>query len=870
MNKHLEKAEKYFQKGKLDSALEEYLLAWKDDPSNDAIVYTVADLYQTMKRGKEAMECYNFLFEKAMERSDPQKAVELMRKMQVSGTVESAKIMRLAQSLEKPRPDLAAEQYRRLMDLAGEQDPHLKLECLQGLLRISPGSLEVTRRVAETASKLGRREVARSSFQRLADQMIQIGKWGEAAAALDQVVRLDPSDMSAQISLARAYLKNNEPLSVLSLWEGEETRTTNLDVARLLVEALCASDQPEKAEALTWRVADQDPEISRGLFEIARGYFDRGDERAFEGFLQRLESNIGAGHAGKEAVALVEKLAGLPHKTLKSFERITRLMDRMNMDAPLAAALSKLMEMQMAAGEYSAAAEKLENLAAIDPYNPESTRILETLRGKIPADQYSDLSRRLGFSPADQGTLAPTNLADATTPALASAAQLESRGQTSSTSSAQATQPSAGSLKDLMLQAEIFLQYGMTDKARERFDRIVGSFPGEEEHNEDLRALFAKAGYRRAGESRSATASATPSEPAAEQRDLRADLKRISEISRNLSRQGTIKAVISAAVNDLGRFLQVSRCIVGLATPNRPPSMVMEYISPGVKSSDGASLGRLVMAIQQSIAGKNFPLVAENVTESPMLAGMQEALKLLNVDSLVAVPLRDGDQDTGVLILQECGRRRLFRGNDLAALEALAEQIVMAVANVRLRNLMKALAVTDERSGLLHRDSYLTCLTSETERMRTQKTPLTIGLLQFVSPAAPDSGGNGRKGEDKALDDFIHRFSGAVMQQLRQNDIALKYTSRVLALVLPGATGKDSTPVMEKMKRLAINTAAGSGTNPPELVAGFAEAIREGTMDNVDRVTELINRVEWALDEAVRSGGGTVRVMEPPRPRPAA
>ena len=237
--------------------------------------------------------------------------------------------------------------------------------------------------------------------------------------------------------------------------------------------------------------------------------------------------------------------------------------------------------------------------------------------------------------------------------------------------------------------------------------------------------------------------------------------------------------------------------------------------------------------------------------------------------SLVAAPLRDGDQDIGVLILQECGRRRSFRGNDLAALEALAEQIVMAVANVRLRNLMKALAVTDERSGLLHRDSYLTCLTSETERMRTQKTPQTIGLLQFrPAPVADD--GNGRKGDDNALDDFIHRFSGTVMQQLRQNDIALKYTSRVLALVLPGPTGKDSAPVMEKMKRLAINTAAGSGMNQPELLAGFAEAIREGTMDNVDRVKELINRVEWALDGAAKAGAGTVKILEPPKQRPAA
>lgn len=866
MNKHLEKAEKYFQKGKLDAALDEYLLAWKEDPANDSIVYTVADLYQTMKRSKEALECYNFLFEKAMERSDPQRAVELMRKMQVTGQVEPAKILRLAQSLEQPRPDLSAEQYRKLMDGAGDQDPHLKLECLQGLLRLSPGSLEITRRVAEAASKLGKRDIARATYQRLAQQMLQISKWPEAIAALDQVVRLDPSDIDAQLSLAKAYLKNDQPLEVVALWEGEESRTANPEVGKLLAEAFLAAGQHDKAEMLTWRLAEQDPEISKGLFEIARGYFENGDMQAFEGFLRRLETNVGAGHAGKEVVALVEKLANLPHKTVASLERITRLMDRMNMDAPLAAALSKLMEMLMSEGNYLAASEKLENLTAIDPYNPESTRILERLRGNIPADKFSTLARRLGFSSADHEAVVPSHPEDSAASSLGEHLHDDHHVHKDPASPSHIAPPATGTLKDLMLQAEIFLQYGMTEKARERFERIISNFPGEEEHNEDLRALFAKGGFRRAA----APQPTAPAAPVPETRDLRADLKKISEISRNLSRQGTIKAVISTAVNDLGRFLQVSRCIVGLATPNRPPSMVMEYISPGVKSSDGASLGRLVMGIQQSIAGKNFPLVAENVAESPLLAGMQEALKLLGVDSLVAAPLRDGDQDIGVLILQECGRRRAFRGNDLAALEALAEQIVMAVANVRLRNLMKALAVTDERSGLLHRDSYLTCLTSETERMRTQKTPLTVGLLEFVNSNSGAAGANGHKGDDKVLDEFIHRFSGAVMQQLRQNDIALKYTSRVLALVLPGATGKDSAPVMEKMKRLAINTAAGSGVNAPEMVAGFAEAIREGTMDNVDRVTELINRVEWALEDASKSGGGTVKILEPPKQRSAA
>ena len=117
-------------------------------------------------------------------------------------------------------------------------------------------------------------------------------------------------------------------------------------------------------------------------------------------------------------------------------------------------------------------------------------------------------------------------------------------------------------------------------------------------------------------------------------------------------------------------------------------------------------------------------------SNSPRLSNPAPRLRFL-IESLVAIPLRDGDQEIGVLVLQQCVQRRSWKGNDLAGLEALGEQIVLAIANVRLRNLMKALAVTDETSGLLHRDSYITCLLSEAERMRTQKTPLSVVLLHF-------------------------------------------------------------------------------------------------------------------------------------------
>src|SRR5262249_60171166 len=52
----------------------------------------------------------------------------------------------------------------------------------------------------------------------------------------------------------------------------------------------------------------------------------------------------------------------------------------------------------------------------------------------------------------------------------------------------------ASTLQDLMLQAEILVQYGMRGKAVERLTRIQELFPREEERNEDLQRLYLAAG----------------------------------------------------------------------------------------------------------------------------------------------------------------------------------------------------------------------------------------------------------------------------------------------------------------------------------------------------------------------------------------
>jgi diguanylate cyclase (GGDEF)-like protein len=172
------------------------------------------------------------------------------------------------------------------------------------------------------------------------------------------------------------------------------------------------------------------------------------------------------------------------------------------------------------------------------------------------------------------------------------------------------------------------------------------------------------------------------------------------------------------------------------------------------------------------------------------------------------------------------------------------------VSNVRLRSLMKTLAVTDERSGLLKRSSYLDVLLSEVRRSLQQQTPLTLMLLHFGRPAAL-----AKEIGEAQLDNLMQQISQVLASHIRQNDVAVRYDMTTIALLLADTTEKNAFLVVDKMRKVLASTKIpGTDRNPPMSV-GIAEAVLQDKFDPADIVTEVINRVENAL-EAARAEGG--------------
>ena len=178
------------------------------------------------------------------------------------------------------------------------------------------------------------------------------------------------------------------------------------------------------------------------------------------------------------------------------------------------------------------------------------------------------------------------------------------------------------------------------------------------------------------------------------------------------------------------------------------------------------------------------------------LAPAAEHIHALNIESLLAVPLLDAGEQSGILILEQTSPRQ-WRQTDLVVLKTIAEQVVLAVSNARLRTLMKTLAVTDEKSGLLKRSSYLDVLLSEVRRSLQQKTPLTLMLLHFgkASALVKEIG-------EAQVENMMQQIGQTLASHIRQNDVAVRYDLTTIALVLSDTTEKNAFLVVDKMRKV--------------------------------------------------------------------
>jgi hypothetical protein len=285
-------------------------------------------------------------------------------------------------------------------------------------------------------------------------------------------------------------------------------------------------------------------------------------------------------------------------------------------------------------------------------------------------------------------------------------------------------------LDDLIVQTEIFLQYSLHSKAQERLQKIASLFPGEEENNGRLRNLYETANWWPQGSPKPkpaapkgpATVEAEPVGAANSGKtgvysaDTMRDLSKIAEINQKIFRQQTPRAMLNTAVSEIGMHLRATRALAVIGALGRPPELAAEFCASSVKPAPGAQVVLLLAQMEKAQPDELGGLVVE--------ASGGSVLKEMGLATAMGVMITDKEtQQPAAMVI--CGHeaQHKWRPNEVYFLQAIGDQMLMSVSHTRLRSLVRRMGVSDERSGLLSRSSYLSCLLTEADRARTQGTP---------------------------------------------------------------------------------------------------------------------------------------------------
>lgn len=852
ISKRLDKAEKYLQRSKPEAALEEYLSILDEEPRNVQVQQAAADLCLALDRRPQAADLLSSLLELEFESGESSKGVVTYKKLIKLTTPTALQTFHYAQLIEKRDRIEALEAYHTaLRGFDRQKKDKQALAVCKRIVNLSP-TIENLQLTAEKAAALDEGKTAAANFVQLGLLQDQDAP-GSGFQSYERAYNFDPLNFQAIFLYGRGLFSRNSLTECLAVLEPVVTRVKGLpELRELYAHALMAAKRPAEAEPYVWELFDKDPQQLEEVASLVGVYLDVNDARGAMQLAKRLEEHETAAGRRREFVTSMFEMSDRRMPSLGFAEYLVKLFDTSNREHEYSRTLLKLFQLYYSAGKYGQAGETLDRAAELDPYESGHSKRLEMLRGRIDDHQYSRIANRF-------------NRADNKSEIAAAAPEPEA------TAPVREAEPTV--LEDFVLQAEIYLQYGMRSKALERLERVSKLFPREELKNEKLRYLYISAGFTPAYEVAAAVAKAAmppaaapeskapPAQPqparspATYEENAVDNFARVTEITRNIYRQANVKSVLFTAVNDIGRHFNASRCVAGLCTIGKPPSAALEYCAPGVKQSDVMAIVKLIALAQQLAV--NGTVNIPNAKAARELAPAAEHIHSLNIESLLAVPLLDSGEQSGILILEQTSPRQ-WQQTDVVVLRTIAEQMVLAVSNVRLRTLMKTLAVTDEKSGLLKRSSYLDVLLSEVRRCLQQKTPMTLMLLHFgkASALAKEIG-------EGQVESMMQQIGQALASHIRQNDVAIRYDLTTIALLLADTTEKNAFLVVDKMRKVLAPTKIPGTERTPGISVGIAEAVLQERFDAVDMVTEVINRVESALEIARAEGGNKAHSLAP-------
>jgi diguanylate cyclase (GGDEF)-like protein len=852
LQKRLERARRSLEKNKLRDAITDYQAVLELAPDNLEALQSLGTVHIRQNDPERAAHYFGQQFEALLLGGDLAKASAVFSRFLRSTPQPPDRLMRYAVLLQQQtRPAEAVEQYEAAARLFKQARQNSEaLTCLEKITQLDPENSTRYLSLAEMAESLGRADVAARAYMR-AGQLTQVA--GARDKALQCFARghdLAPQDRMGSLLYAEARLRNGDAAAAVTLLEPLSSSDSDTAFLSLYGDALLQTGLLDRARQALENYYSQKQDSFTKLFDLALAYLRAGQDDQAVAVITLARARMKDAQKENEFTGQAERVAAAAPKSYQLAEFIAQMYEDLNRETKYFDALVRLFDLNLESNRIPQACNNLDRMIDVDPYDHRLASRVAQLEGKAtpeflravysrtPKAASGSLAAAKAAPPAGFSGAAGGGTAAGAAPPVVAVVPEEKRTQQA--------------LEDLIVQVEIFLQYSLQAKAVERLERIAELFPGEEERNERLRAVYERASW---WPKRTAPPVVLPPPPApVAALTTHRDLAAIAETTRLMYRQATPREVLFAAVQQVAKHLDVARALVWVGAPGEKP-LTAEFAAPGLNSIGTSQL----MGIALSLLEHATPDALGGID---LQAATVPALRKIGLESAMGILLTDKETQApaGALLVGDTGARS-WQPNVSFFMHAVGDQVVLSTNHSRLRSLVRSLSVADEKTGLLSRGGYIDCLMAEANRSRSQNTALSLLVLLL------DHGSELlRQHGDAPVERYIERLARTLGTNVRQTDIAVKYTAWSLAFILPDTSAENALVLAGKLRQTAGTIA--TPWDGPGITMSFiiADASRRPADDVEDCVTEWINRVETGLDQLRQdegSGSALVTLKSP-------
>lgn len=369
------KAEKLVRQGRLNLAITEYKRVVDEYPEDWSTANTLGDLYLRAQQSDKAVEQYLRIADHLFQEGFLPKAAALYKKALKIVPSDDHALLQAAeiavrQSLfaeARQHFTLAVAHRRTAGNLAGAA------EVLMRIAALDPEDLQARLTAARAVSEAGQAEVAAGELLSLADELEARGRTPEFLAVLEEAAQLVPDDAVVRGRAARGLAEHGHA--------GRAQRyARTADDHRELANVLAAAGDDEAVLECLRSVVRLDPTDAAAAARLVQTYVRRGDLAAAQPYLTAAtESNdpdqlmlVGevlarTGRMDDARVAFTRFLTRAPH----AVSDVIDLGERLVADHPPAAlaCLESAASIYLLRGDFRAAADAYERLLARDPVN---------------------------------------------------------------------------------------------------------------------------------------------------------------------------------------------------------------------------------------------------------------------------------------------------------------------------------------------------------------------------------------------------------------------------------------------------------------------------------------------------------------------